>query len=277
MPHYDAFIIDIWGVIISGTHAYAEVVDCINYLIASNKSIIFLSNTALPEFAIAKKLIALGIHVPPNSIITSGDMVREQFILWNDDVFSQLPKQFYHLHDEEHKNILEDIPVQEVKHLSEAGFILVTAHMTDHLSQHDHLLKTAQDFNLPMICANPDKTAMEDNIIWYCPGFIAEKYEKIGGKVNYYGKPHPLVYDIALNRFKVMGISDKKRILMIGDTLETDILGAINAGIDSALVMTGNTGRLLKAGTPLKQIIVDSGLKPTWAITSCALSASLFA
>lgn len=74
-----------------------------------------------------------------------------------------------------------------------------------------------------------------------------------------------------------MGIRDKNRILMIGDTLETDILGATNAGIDSALVMTGNTGRLLNSGVPLKQIILNSGVTPTWAITSCALSSSLFA
>ena len=41
--------------------------------------------------------------------------------------------------------------------------------------------------------------------------------------------------------FKKAGKIPKNRILMIGDTFETDILGAQNSGIDSALVLTGNT------------------------------------
>jgi ribonucleotide monophosphatase NagD (HAD superfamily) len=41
--------------------------------------------------------------------------------------------------------------------------------------------------------------------------------------------------------FKVSGAISKNRILMVGDTFETDILGAQNSGIDSALVLTGNT------------------------------------
>lgn len=277
ISHYDAFIIDVWGVIIGGVSegikAYPGVVDCLNHLIASQKSIIFLSNAALPGHIVVKGLTQLGIQVSPEMVLTSGDLIREQFVLWNDPVFSQLPKQFYHLCDEEHKDILADIQTEEVKHLAEAGFVLLSAHMAENLTQYDTVLQTAIDYNLPMVCANPDKIAVEDDIVWYCPGFLAEKYQTLGGIVHYYGKPHSFVYDIAFKQFKNTGITDKKRILMIGDTLETDILGAKTANIDSALVMTGNTGRLLKEGLTLEHIISKSGINPTWTIESCALTA----
>lgn len=45
-----------------------------------------------------------------------------------------------------------------------------------------------------------------------------------------HGKPHPAFFDYAFAR--IPGF-DKQRSLLIGDTLETDILGANQAGIDS--------------------------------------------
>ncbi|HHR84746.1 MAG TPA: HAD-IIA family hydrolase [Candidatus Acetothermia bacterium] len=49
------------------------------------------------------------------------------------------------------------------------------------------------------------------------------------------GKPSKIAFDIALERAGC-ALQD---VLMIGDRLETDIVGARNAGIDSALVLTG--------------------------------------
>ncbi len=67
-------------------------------------------------------------------------------------------------------------------------------------------------------------------------GFYYEKF--FGGKVLYFGKPYVEIFDFA----KQVSSSESDRILMVGDTLWTDVLGAHNAGIDSALVMTGVSG-----------------------------------
>lgn len=267
IDNYDAFIIDIWGVVFDGIKPYPGVVDCFNHLIHSSKTIMLLSNTAYSSTVMAQNLQELGIYLQPDMILTSGDLVREQLLLWNDSVFSQLPKKFYHLSDTEHANMFSDIKIQEVNNLSEAGFILITTHMQDNVNQYDAFLKTALSFNLPMICANPDKIAMEGHSIWYCPGFIAERYEQMGGTVYYYGKPYGFVYDKLFNTLKEKGITDKKRMLMIGDTLETDILGANTAGIHSALVMTGNVARLLKEGHTIENIIFTSGITPTYTMS----------
>ena len=55
-------------------------------------------------------------------------------------------------------------------------------------------------------------------------------------KATYIGKPNRYVFEIALN---TMEITKKNKILMVGDRISTDILGARNVGLKTALVKTG--------------------------------------
>ena len=66
-------------------------------------------------------------------------------------------------------------------------------------------------------------------------GSFAEYIERHGGTVTYFGKPDKRVFKLALHDIDV----PQDQILMVGDALETDILGGINAGIHTALVNTG--------------------------------------
>ena len=58
----------------------------------------------------------------------------------------------------------------------------------------------------------------------------------MGGRVKYFGKPYTDIYEKAMRKVR---ISNKNKILAVGDSLRTDILGANNFQIDSALVLTG--------------------------------------
>ena len=49
-----------------------------------------------------------------------------------------------------------------------------------------------------MICVNPDLLVIRLGVQEPCAGALAARYEAIGGRVRYYGKPHPDVYDLAL-------------------------------------------------------------------------------
>ena len=53
------------------------------------------------------------------------------------------------------------------------------------------------------------------------------------------GKPHPAIFQAALKEFD----AKPEETLMVGDRLETDILGASNLGIRTAAVLTGVTSR----------------------------------
>jgi ribonucleotide monophosphatase NagD (HAD superfamily) len=57
-------------------------------------------------------------------------------------------------------------------------------------------------------------------------------FEKMGGEVTYFGKPYPEVYNQSINNFN-------KKILSIGDNLNTDIKGANLLNYDSLLISNG--------------------------------------
>lgn len=50
------------------------------------------------------------------------------------------------------------------------------------------------------------------------------------------GKPHPPMFEAAAARFPGL---DRRRLIMVGDQLGTDILGAQRAGLDTVLVLSG--------------------------------------
>jgi HAD superfamily hydrolase (TIGR01459 family) len=271
--NYDALIFDIWGVIHDGKNPYETTVDCINQLIDDGKLVTFLSNMPRPGDLPKKKFIEFGINVDKCIIYTSGDSVREQFISWDDEVFKTLGKKVYHFGKERNEELLANLDVDIVDDVEQADFVLITLFMEEgeDLSSRDDILKKAIKLNIPAVCANPDTIVNHGDAFRYCAGLFGAKYEEFGGKVYYYGKPNPRVFHAMLDKIKALGISDKKRILMVGDTLETDILGANRVGLDSALVLTGN-GQ--KVDLNDKDAFIDPMKKPTWISHGVFLSGS---
>lgn len=266
---YDAFLIDIWGVVHEGINPYPGAIECLHALISLNKSILFLSNAPRPGSVTLHKLLEFGLNATEEMIITSGDVVREQLLEFKDPIFKDFGKCFYHLGANRNTDILAGITADITLKLEEANFILLTAYIDEgeDLNQYDDFLKKAALLNIPAICANPDKIVIHGNKIRYCAGILAEKYQKMGGTVYFYGKPYLSIYEAAFKRLKEKGIYHKNKILMIGDTLETDILGANTATIDSALVLSGNT-ELLLANTKqtLSDVIKKINVSPTWIL-----------
>jgi ribonucleotide monophosphatase NagD (HAD superfamily) len=87
---------------------------------------------------------------------------------------------------------------------------------------------------------------------------LAKHYEQLGGAVTSFGKPYADVYDVCMKKHS----APKARVLAIGDSLETDIPGGQNYGIDTLLI----TGGILKHLTPV-QITEECnqlGLQPTY-------------
>lgn len=266
LDKYDAFIIDIWGVIYNGEDLYKGSIEAINKLIDNNKSVTFLSNTPRPSEIINKRLSELGINMKKAEVYTSGDAVREQLQTWEDQVFSKLENKFYHLGEEKNKDILSGLNVSTVNTIEEANFILLTIYLDEgeDLEQYDHIFKKAKNLNLPIICANPDiKVSNRDGSIRYCAGSFGKRYQNLGGTVYYYGKPDNKIFEKILAKIGSIGIKDKNRILMVGDTMETDIEGAGLSGIDSLLVLSGN-GKEIANNIDL---LDEYKFKPTWILS----------
>ena len=82
-----------------------------------------------------------------------------------------------------------------------------------------------------MVCTNPDLIVYRGVKEEYCAGSVAKIFEKVGGKVIYYGKPYPEIYKNC--------IQNEKKILVIGDNLNTDIRGANNMQYDCLFILNG--------------------------------------
>ena len=83
-----------------------------------------------------------------------------------------------------------------------------------------------------MICTNPDLIVDRGNVRELCAGSVAMVFEKMGGKVVYFGKPYPEVYNNSIENLN-------KKVLSIGDNLNTDIKGANLLNFDSLLISNG--------------------------------------
>src|SRR6266851_7274353 len=136
-------------------------------------------------------------------------------------------------------NMLEGIDLERVADIAAAAFILNTGPAwgwEETVADYEKLLQAARARDVPMVCANPDLVVVHEGRPAICAGALAQRYEALGGRVRWHGKPFPSVYQTC---FALLGIAERRRLLAIGDSLRTDIAGAAAAGIDSLLIAGG--------------------------------------
>lgn len=234
---YDTFIVDLWGVVHDGHTLLPGVLEMLESLQAQEKTVVFLSNAPRRSVALEEQLALMGLpRALYSRVYSSGE-----------DAFGALTSQHrgkmcYPLSASLHGPLLQDANAQIVETLEEADFILNTGPIPLVLEEHNTLLKQALSLGTPMICVNPDVAVMRGGVLSLCAGALAQVYEEMGGQVHYHGKPFPEIYQ---RLWESLGKPDKARILGIGDSVTTDIVGAQNFGIDSVLVMTGLEGYAL--------------------------------
>lgn len=269
---YDAFILDLWGVIHDGVHLYPGVKESLENLHARKKKIVFLSNA--PRRAARAKATLDRLGIKPDlydGLITSGETAYEylkqlslgtpslpefaQQIIGEPtgspynrlrDLGGDEQKRYYFIGPERDAELLADLPYTRVKEIKDAGFLLNAGFLEDGqpLSDWFPVIEEGLKHKVPMICINPDHEVVRLNgVRALCAGLIAEEYERRGGRVSYFGKPYPEVYARCREILKTPG----DKILAIGDGLHTDIAGANNLGLASALVLGGILGHMLES------------------------------
>lgn len=234
--NYDAFLIDAWGVLYDGGAVFPHARDCLASLKQHNKSVVIVSNAARRTTQFDNALATAGVDPSLYDFtVSSGELVWMNF---QKGRYKELGENFFYLGPERSKGIFEGLQIQRVDSLTDANFILNTGSEADleDASSFRPFLEVAISNNLPMICANPDLVAIRKGVRGIAAGAIAKLYEKLGGNVIAVGKPHQQIYEACIDR---LGIVPKKKILMIGDGLQTDILGANNCGIDSLFIING--------------------------------------
>lgn len=234
---YDFFILDIWGVVHNGMEIYPGVKDALLRLKNAKKQFCFLSNSPRPNEIVHTKLKNIGLDfIVQDQIITSGNYFR--YSVQSGDYKHLQNRKIYALDAEKNRDILKDLQLNMVNDLASADYFVIMSYSSDLAKEEPRykaFFEQALKLNLTAICPNPDRLVNDGKDIKYVNGYFAQMYQKMGGKVLYFGKPHVGIYQYLAQKFT----PPLTRTLAIGDSIETDIVGANKFNIDSLLVMNG--------------------------------------
>ncbi len=228
VDEFDLFFIDIWGVLHNGIKLNPDAINVLERLNDKNKDYVLLTNAPRPNSTVINFLKKMGLaKLHCEKVYTSGEAALS--------FLNKKSKQskFFHIGPPRDFDLFFSFKEYKVKNINDSEFLLCTGLFDEHfedLNYYKNLLKNKKQ--LEMICTNPDLVVDRGDKREYCAGTIAKIFEEEGGKVEYFGKPYPLVYNLSTK------IKNKK-ILCIGDNLNTDIKGANLQNFSSLFISSG--------------------------------------
>jgi HAD superfamily hydrolase (TIGR01459 family) len=236
-PAYDAVLSDVWGVIHNGVAAFPEASDALARFRRKGGAVALISNAPRPGEQVMAMLDHMGVpRSAYDGIVTSGDVTRAE-------VARRAGQNVFHIGPERDHTIFTglDAPFGP---LETARYVICSGLYDDETETPDDyrdLLAKIRARNLFMVCANPDVVVERGDRLVYCAGAVADLYAELGGEVYYAGKPYRPLYDLALAKVtQARGSAPSmNRVLAIGDSVRTDLTGAINLGVDCLFVTAG--------------------------------------
>lgn len=229
---YDGILCDLDGVVYAGDQTIETAVTTLNTLMAQGVPVGFVTNNASKSAVeVANRLMLLGLATDAEHVMTSAQAV---------------------------------VDLLQVKYATDAGPVLVTGspQLTEQIRAvgYEVTITAADDPQVVVQGFNPkldwNDLAQASFAIQHGAGWLASNLDLTipltegvapgnGSMVNAVaqatgtrpevaaGKPAPVMFTTMAQRFSMA------KPLVVGDRLDTDILGAANAGFDGALVETG--------------------------------------
>lgn len=236
-PEADVWFLDIWGVVHNGHKPFAGAVDACQTFRKGGGHVVLVSNSPRPRPGVIKQLDDIGVARDAyDDVITSGDVSRAL-------IGKTAGTPLLHIGPKRDLPLFDGLNAAfaDVSGAAVAVCSGLYDDETETPADYAALLTELRTRDVPMICANPDINAERGGKLIYCAGAIAEAYEKLGGQVQYAGKPHAPIYASALAIAGRLTGGDvvQSRVLAIGDGVATDIRGASAAGIRSVFVASG--------------------------------------
>jgi len=233
--NYDAFILDLWGCLHDGIAIYPAALAALRHLKSAGKGVVILSNAPRRAHEVVTRIADMGIAPKLyDRLFTSGEETWRALSQNSIDALRSRGRRVYPIMAERDQAMLAGLNAAPVDDPAKADFILVTGTETgrEEVAQFDPLLAPAAARGVPLICANPDLVVHRGGVEEICAGTIAHRYEELGGKVVWFGKPHPAIYRSILEECRL----SPNRVLCVGDALRTDVAGG--AGIGAATLFT---------------------------------------
>ena len=234
-PRYDGFILDQWGVLHDGTRPYAGAAECLQRLRGEGRRIVVLSNSGKREAENLRVMASMGFDVRLlDRCVCAGEEARRAIETRADAFHGVLGRRCYAFTRGGDRAVLEGIGLEFVDRVEDAEFLAVLGIDSPRRSLPDYEdeLVAGVHHALPMVCANPDIARLTPQGLVDAQGVLAVRYQALGGRVFYHGKPYPAIYRSCLAALAC----PPEKVLMIGDSVDHDVLGASRAGIASALI-----------------------------------------
>lgn len=231
---YDGFLLDLWGVVMDGAEAFPGALAWLARRHAEGRPVWFLSNSSSSVVEMSAGLERLGIQRDWFAgITTSGQLTIDALLQTADYRRGGIYLAGVGLAQQSWP---AEIRERFVEDIAQAALIVgVGSFPQEELEQRFAPLRGATD--LPFLCANPDRVVVSGGRTVYGAGMLAELFSEEGGQVSWYGKPDPAAFRIAQRQLEARGA---RHILFVGDSLVTDVPGALAARIDT--LWLGATG-----------------------------------
>ena len=256
---FDAFLLDAFGVLNVGDAAIAGAAQRVQMLKDMGKQVLVLTNGAcFPAEKALKKFLAFGVPLELTDIVSSRAALAA--------AIPQLAESGFWGVMSTHNSQVETfgIPWRRLEndcstYDAASGFLLLsTLEWTD--SQQMLLRESLAKVARPILVGNPDIVAPRGSHLSLEPGYYGHKLgSELKIKAKFFGKPFANIYDLAFSRLPDI---DPSRVVMVGDTLHTDVLGGAAYGIKTVLV----TDHGLFSGYDYKKFIKQSRIVPDFII-----------
>ncbi|MGM7677303.1 HAD-IIA family hydrolase [Microbacterium sp. A94] len=251
----DVVLADLDGVVYAGPGALPYAVESLNTAAETRRIGYITNNASRTDVSVAEHLTSLGLTVVANDVVTSPQAAMRLLqtmvpapatllIVGGEGLVVEAEKAGYSV-----TRSAEDAPDAVVQ-----GFAPDVA-WTDLAEAAFALKLPEEEGGIPWIATNSDWTIPRERGV--APGngtLVSAVHTAIGRLATVAGKPEVPIFEEALARFGAA------KSLFIGDRLDTDILGAARAGIDSALVLTG-------IDRPKHVLAAPEGSRPTFILS----------
>lgn len=249
----DLVLADLDGVVYKGPDAIPHAVESLNAAAATVRVGYITNNASRTDASVASHLTELGLHVEPADVVTSPQAAVRLLsahvkpgatilVIGGDGLVDEVEKGGFTV-----TRSADDDPAAVIQGFSpEVGWT--------QLAEAAFALQGRSESERPWVATNTDWTIPVARGIAPGNGTLVSAVHTAAGRLPLVaGKPEVAIFEEAIARFGAA------KPLFIGDRLDTDILGANRAGIDSALVLTG----IDRA----KQLIAaDADARPTYIL-----------
>lgn len=272
VDRYKVIFFDAFGVLKNYKGLVPGIEKTFEYLNKHKKQYYIVTNDASRSPALlASKYNEAGLSaVTKDRIISSGMLVKEYLSLKvNSGIVGYLGTELSaHYIQNEGLDVIpvKDVNVHNMEYVN--ALVFLDDEGFDWRADLNKTINILRKRPIPTIVANTDDAyPLNMGDICIAAGGLAAMVEKVvGKKFIKFGKPDSQMYMFAYEKITRNMHVKKSEILMVGDTLATDILGGNKFGLDTALVLSGNT-----LATDVESRITSSGILPTYVCPSAVI------